>query len=628
MSTLVLTSTNNAWPDTPDLFNSYSNPKGGDPEDYDSQFKQIISQLLTAYYESLGTDDDTQAGSGEAPGESSTATHESSAMDDDSSFMSHAPFVAPSSVGIDEPQYADTDADSWAQLGATVGDEIDTDDVSSSDTSDTVESTTADPKYAALDDFIDQHEGDDLTKWNDMASADQGIQLERPIAAMQILSGKVDGATDAMKQAALQYINDNPSLKSAAQRVGALKDDGTVDQDKMGAVLQQVHTNLEQADNNIRDYMNKHPDADPDSLATVQSAALVQAYVAIAGESTGHQDTGGKNNSYEGGKNGGMVTSKQQISDLQNNAGFSDVLKNAAKVWSTDGGFDAIDRAGVDKATNKADGLINDDNLTSFIKDEAPSDEQSDLDFLRKAGLKNITANTDISNLNQDIFTHPGNYTPEQKAAVMVKLMEMLINVKAGGNDGLRNVEKTVKVLAQDIQTLANDPAVGEYLKQKLPPAMQQLAQMFEKAGGSGAASADGVDGTDSDGSSSSNVDPNDVIDGIKDGAKAAKQIGSSVARGVGAAAEGAASEAGDMASKIASTAARLAGSVAGEAAAGIVGAVSTALDALGPIGEIAGVIATIVTAIIEAVQKGQNQQKFADNVNPTLQQFGIPLPT
>ncbi|MEJ2768615.1 type III effector HrpK [Mycetohabitans sp. B46] len=459
-----------------------------------------------------------------------------------------------------------------------------------------------------------------------MASAAHCIALERPIAAMQILSGQVDGATDEMKQAALQFVNDNPSLKSGLQQTGALKSDGTIDQGKMAQFLESTHKNLEQADSNVRDYMKKHPNADPDSIAAVNSAALLRAYLTITGQSTGHQDAGGKNHSYDGGKGGGMVATKKQVEDLQNNDGFDDAIKTAAKAWSTNGGFDALDRAGVDKATNKADNLINADNLASFIKDEAPTDQQSDLSFLKDAGLKNITANTDISTLNQDIFAHPGNYTAEQKAAVMCKLMQTLINVQAGGSDHLRNVDETVKVLAQDIQTLAKDPAVVEYLKKNLPPEMESLAQLFEKAGGGSALNGD-AEGTDSSGNGSSSANPTDIIDTIKDAVKGTKDVGSWVTRGVGAAGE-AAAETGEVATKIATTAARVVGNVAGEAVAGIVGAVSTVLDALGPIGEIAGVIATIVSAIVEAVHKKQNQEKFADNVNPTLQQFGIPLPT
>lgn len=585
-----------------------------DSESEDSDVDDSDAQTDTWALPTQTAHDGTKA----SPSGTASNTPSSSAKADTSAFGDRAFVIRAPFVTVDDTQDG-SDEDSTLVDGS----DTDTDATQCGGDDEFVQ---GDPRYATLDNFIDQYEGDDLSKWNDMASASQCIALERPIAAMQILSGRVDGATDEMKQAALQFVNDNPSLKSALQQTGALKSDGTIDQGKMAQTLDATHKNLEQADSNVQDYIKKNPNADPDSIAAVNSAALLQAYLNLTGQSAGHQDAGGKNNSYNGGKGGGMVATKQQVADLQNNEGFGDAIKNAAKAFSTSGGFDALDRAGVDKATNKADNLINDDNLTSFIKDEAPTDEQSDLSFLKDAGLKNVTANTDISTLNQDIFAHPDKYTAEQKAAVMCKLMQTLIDVQAGGSDHLRNVDETVKVLTQDIQTLANDPAVGEYLKKKLPPEMENLAQLFEKAGGG---AADGAQGADSSASSngSSGTNPLDTLDTIKDAVKDTKDIGSWLTRGAGAAGD-AAAETGEVASKIATTAARVAGNVAGEAVAGIVSAASTVLDALGPIGEIAGVIATIVSAIVEAVHKKQNQEKFADNVNPTLQQFGIPLPT
>ena len=60
-------------------------------------------------------------------------------------------------------------------------------------------------------------------------------------------------------------------------------------------------------------------------------------------------------------------------------------------------------------------------------------------------------------------------------------------------------------------------------------------------------------------------------------------------------------------------------------------GAVAGGLAAAAPVMAIgAGIagIAGIVMAIVQAVQKKQHQNEFADNVDPTLKQFGIPLPS
>ncbi|MFL9873815.1 type III effector HrpK domain-containing protein [Paraburkholderia megapolitana] len=510
--------------------------------------------------------------------------------------------------------------------------------------------------YPELDNYTAQNDSSDLGKWSDLAASSQGVSLERPLAAMQILSGQ-PGAngqppTPAQKQAAMQFVNDNPSMKSAMQNAGALKSDGSIDQKKMKGLMDSVHTNLSQADDNVKAYMKKHPDADAASLNKVRSAGLIQAYNALAGESTGHQ--GGKNNNnYSGGKNSGGITTKQQVDDLQDNKGFSSALKSAAQAWSSSGAFDALDRAGDDKATSKADGKVSDDNLSDFIKNDAPSTAQGNQSFLEDASLQNITANTDTSNLNQDIFANPQNYTPQQKAAVMVKLMQTLVNVQAGGSDGLRDVSKTVAALTQDIQQLASDPATQAYLQQAVPPAMQNLDGEFAQAGGlseagdssgggSGGGSAVDGSGSQSQGSASNVVDQ--VHKGLSD-AKTVTQSLSDLAKGEGfmgiggdsaaaeaAGAAGAAGGAEGAEGAVAGVDAAVAGAEGGTAAAeGVMGAVAGGLAAAAPVLAIgAGIagIAGIVMAIVQAVQKKQHQNEFADNVDPTLKQFGIPLPS
>jgi Type III secretion system translocator protein, HrpF len=238
--------------------------------------------------------------------------------------------------------------------------------------------------YAALDSYAAQNDQSDLSKWSNLAASSQGISLERPIAAMQILSGKPNAngqpPTSAQKQAAMQYVDDNPSLKSALQNAGALNSSGSINQSKLTSFMQSVESDLSQADSNVQAYMKKNPNADASSLDTVRAAALLQAYNPIAGESTGHVSNGGKNQSYSGsGKNngGGLVT-EQQVKNLANNQGFSSALTSAANAFSTSGAFDALDRAGDDKATAKADGMYNNANLTSFITSDAPTSSATD----------------------------------------------------------------------------------------------------------------------------------------------------------------------------------------------------------------------------------------------------------
>ncbi|CAJ9712664.1 type III effector HrpK domain-containing protein [Burkholderia pseudomallei] len=540
-------------------------------------------------------------------------------------------------------------------------------------------------QYAPLDDYTRMYDQADRDRWADLAALGQGVSLERPLAAMQILSGERQPSA-AQTAAALQFVNDNPSLKTAMQNTGGLKPDGSVDPGKVADLLKEVEANLAKADEDVKAYLNDHPDADRDALDTVRAAALLEAYEPIVGQSAGHQSSG-KNHSYStGGKNnGGGLTTKQQVADLQNNGGFSAALKNAAKAWSTSGAFDNLDRAGDDKATEKVDQIFSANNLHHFITKDAPTSDAAEHAFLEKASLENITAGTDISKLNQDIFANPQDYSPQQKAAVMVKLMETLVDVQAGGADKLRDVTATVSALKQDIMMLANDPETNAYLHQMVPPEMRDLNATFEQAGG-----LEGDTGAAGDMSVADNanrVSARNIVDQTKDALdeaeKVAKRLGKlgnegageatdatqSIADGAETAADGAVQggveevggaatsavdgaegaitgvadgvEAADgavtgVAEGVEGALAGAEGAVVGaEAGAGVaegvMGAVAGGMAAAAPVlavgAAIAG-IAGIVLAIVEAVKKAQNRKAFAENVNPTLNQFGIPLPT
>ncbi|MPV67755.1 type III effector HrpK domain-containing protein [Burkholderia sp. BE17] len=541
-----------------------------------------------------------------------------------------------------------------------------------------VDSSSA--KYAPLDDYTQMYDQADRGRWSDLAALGQGVSLERPLAALQILAGERQPSA-AQTAAAMQFVNENPSLKTAMQNTGALKADGSIDRDKVGGLRNDLEANLAQADDDVKSYQKDHPDAGEAALNTVRSAALMEAYEPIVGESAGHQSAG-KNNSYStGGKNnGGGLTTKQQVADLKNNEGFSSALRSAAKAWSTTGAFDDLDRAGDDKATTKTDNICSANNLHHFITTDAPTSNASEHAFLEKASLENITAGTDISNLNQDIFANPQNYSSQQKAAVMVKLMETLVDVQAGGADKLRDVTATVSALKQDISTLANDPETNAYLHQTVSPEMQNLHATFAQAGG--VAEELGGEG-DRGGANSTNqvsarqvanqvedsldnaekvakrqgklgneggAEATDVTEGITDGAEAATDSAvEGTVEGMGDAAtsvvdgaegavagvtegfEGAVTGAEGVEGAVAGAEGAVVGAEAGAGAAeGVLGAVAGGMAAAAPVlavgAAIAG-IAGVIIAIVEAVKKAQNQKAFAENVNPTLNQFGIPLP-
>lgn len=586
-------------------------------ENLNSQLQQMVRSLMEAAQQQ-------QSNSGDAGGDSSASGSGSG------------------SSGIQMPQ-----SDPSSALNATGG----AGDASGA-AGGAASAASDDGKYAALDQYSQTNDQSDMSKWADLAPADQGASLERPLAAMQILSGKAgpDGQppSDAQKAAAMQFVNDNPTLKSALQNTGALKSDGTVDTKKMQGFMGQVSTNLDQADSDIKDYMKKHPDADADSVNVERSAGLMKAYNAITGESEGHKSNGKNGNNYtHGGKSGGGLTTQQQVEDLQKNSGFSSALKSAAQAFGSDGGFDDLDRSGDDKATHKRDQIYSTKNLDHFLSDDAPTTQAGSQQFLQNASLENITGNTDISSLNGDVIQNPQNYSPQQKAAVMVKLMETLVDVQAGGSDKLRNVDKTVAALQQDIQKLASDPETSAYLQKTVPPEMQQMSGEFQGAGGvtSAGGGDTGSDGTTAAGGNGQN--PGQTIDDVHRGLSDAKTVAQSLgdlAKGegsmglsgdaaVGEAAAGAAEGGAEGAAAGAEAAEGAAAGVEGGAAAGegVLGAVGGAMAAAAPVMAVGAAVvgvAGIIFAIVEAVKKHNDQKAFASNVNPTLQQFGIPLPS
>ncbi|KVE33309.1 type III effector HrpK domain-containing protein [Burkholderia sp. TSV86] len=505
-----------------------------------------------------------------------------------------------------------------------------------------------DGSYALLDDYSAQSDAADLAQWSDLAAYDQRVPLERPIAAMQILAGEPSTSgqrpTAGQISAALNFVHDNPSLRTALQNKHALRPDGGIDRGRLGDFLKDVRTNLALADKNLKEYQAKHPDAPRDALNIARAAALLQAYLPIAGESAGHRSNG-KDNNYAGGKNGGGLTSRQQIDALQDNEGFSASLKAAAKAWSSKGAFDAIDRSGDDKATKPRSDDLTANNVSNFVLKDAPSDEAAEQDFLWRASVRNITADTDIQSLGEDVLARPQNYAARQKAAVMIKLMETLVDVVAGGADGLRDVRITVAELQRAIAALANDPATAAYLRQTAPPEMQSLGAMFEQAGGSAgerglgrgggrrvggvaAGLAAGAAGRTSLRDAAGAV--KNVTDKVKDARNAVQEAKTAVEqlyKLTGAAGK-------EIAERAAS---RVLGLTMRAGVRGAMGALTATMGALagaGPAGWVLDAVLVIpdivlgVLWIVELIRKHQRQAAFADNVNPTLRQFGMTLPS
>ena len=320
-----------------------------------------------------------------------------------------------------------------------------------------------DERYAALDAAANPV---DTSKWSNLAGGDpqQGKELNRPMEVVSVLTNP--NAPPEQKQAAHQFIEDNPSFKAALTNAGALDKDGGVHLDKAGDLLDDMKAHLSDADSKLSDFKKNNPGADKNATDATASLCLVKANMSILSNAT--EDTAGKRvGSYHS-----FELNKDDLTKIGSDPGMSSALTNAAKVWSTSGAFSDIDRSGVDKATNGEDGMADEGNLDNFIQKEAPKTADDYAKFSGDAALQNVTGNTSTDGLNADVLKNPDKYSPQQLGAVMVQLMKTLASVQAGGDSGdkLKDTSKTEKALQDSIQKLAGNPKLQDYLKQSMPP--------------------------------------------------------------------------------------------------------------------------------------------------------------
>ena len=293
-------------------------------------------------------------------------------------------------------------------------------------------------------------------------------ELNRPIAAARMAAEKGPDATKAM-----DFINANPSLKTAIDtgKHGG-KADGKITDGDLKAFAKNMQKAADSADKDISNYQKDHPDADPQSLDMVRSAALMRANEPLtkAADPKHAQDADGKTK-----VNG--LTSADGLKAIQNdNPGLAGPLKQAAKTWSQPGFLTQIDQGGLSGrslAANSPDKLFNAKNISDWIKKQAPTNGGEFASVLSDAATINSVANVDISKLDKDVFDNPSAYSGEQKAAVMIKLQQTQQSVVAGHD--LRKTGKTEDALNEKIGQLQADPDVQAFLDKQVPQQSRAL---------------------------------------------------------------------------------------------------------------------------------------------------------
>lgn len=556
----------------------------------------------------------------------------------------------------------------------------------------------ADQPKATDASFLDDSEYStpkELERWAPMVAnlpPDQREQaakeLNRPIAAARMAAEKGPDAAKAM-----DFINANPALKTAVDtgKHGG-KADGKITDGDLKAFAKNMQKAADSADKDVANYRKDHPDADPQSLEMVRSAALMRANEPLTKAADPKHALGTEGETKVDG-----LTSADGLKAIQNdNPGLAGALKQSAKTWSQPGFLTQIDQGGLEGrslAAHSPDKLFSASNISDWIKKQAPTNGGEFASVLSDAATLNSVANTDISKLGKDVFDNPSAYSGEQKAAVMVKLQQTQQSVVAGHD--LRKTEKTEDALAEKIAQLQADPDVQAFLDKQIPqqsralvgstpPLQKAVNEQMQKVNSGQALQTDMASADKAVKKDQPNPDYSNAIGGLsaqlqmqrdllgdnanvptadqilgnrpdlqgriqdayersrseggaakdqphKSKADTAKTIYDDTRSGLSAAKDGYDAVAksagraglGEVAAKVGG---RVAGMVVGEAAGMAAGAaIGASIPVVGWIADAAMSLGFGISAIIEAVKKHKAQKAFDHNVDPVLDQFGIP---
>ncbi|MFJ5427561.1 type III effector HrpK domain-containing protein [Pectobacterium actinidiae] len=461
-------------------------------------------------------------------------------------------------------------------------------------------------------------------------------ELNRPLAAAKMLQ---DGGANAEK--ALVYLRENPAIYTA---MDTAKDGGRADGHISNRDTQSFIKNMERrasdANHAVKEYREKNPAADAQSLRLVQSSALLLANepllnAADAKKSYMHSPPQ---------KNDRTSTLTDLNAIITDNPTLSPQLKAAARLWSHPGLFGILEHAdvkGEKLARVSHDGKLMMKDMKSWIREQAPVNRQEAADTLHNAAALGLAAKTDISQLNEAVFTQPQQYSGAQKSATLVKLQQTLEQVMAGRE--YRNTEETEKVLHQRIEALQKDGDVIQHFEQAVPHEINTILRsdpLLAQAAANQRFSTTSPAAPRTVGLDASPSAVPHAGSGVKNDAQAVKDAGRSVMNfaksslhaedltkaagsktAIGLAGKAGAAIAGKVVGAIAGEAAGAAAASAVGAAAGPVGwAVSGALS-------IGMGIAELVNFFNAKSKLKHRREDFAKTVNPALEQFNIPKP-
>lgn len=227
-----------------------------------------------------------------------------------------------------------------------------------------------------------------------------------------------------------------------------------------------------------KEFLEKNKNADEASKTFVKYAAILgENYDAIKGKVG--QD--------------GKLTADDLKRYMDENPQIGDDLKEALNFWSKPGAFSQLETA-ADPLKFKPDGKVSSDDISNWIKNEAPKDANSAVNFLSGVASSNAVGDVDVSKLDKDILENPDKHSTEEKAAALQELLAAQQLVMKGAEAGMwgddygkvaiSNRARThpdPKEILQDlngqISVLENDPEVVKFLNENVSKQMSTLLE-------------------------------------------------------------------------------------------------------------------------------------------------------
>ena len=225
-----------------------------------------------------------------------------------------------------------------------------------------------------------------------------------------------------------------------------------------------------------KDFLKANPDADEASKKLAKYGATLREYFDIMKS---------KNEANK-------LLSKDQIQSYRDSSPqLSDEVKEALDFWLQPGAFNDIETT-ADRLTKDHDGLVSFKDLEVWLDKYAPTTPQESGDYVGDVAVGNITASVNTSGLDADIFSHPENYTVEQKAGAIQDLTYLQALVAQGKGAGLwkgadadtlsikldssKDPQDIIDEITDKIDKL-NDDDVTKYLEENTD---KQLGTLFE----------------------------------------------------------------------------------------------------------------------------------------------------